>query len=196
MTNPLSVSSCIRRVSRQEVPDAAGSIWDFFHSRARRIAQHELKHSYKSSGDADDATNAAFFSCFLKLQNQPARRLGREEFWEILRRSVKRHSDRLRVQRYTRKCQYRHFSTLSTHEIRTLKQVPERSASADQEIELETLVDSLCLGPGFKQLLQLKLENHTNMEIAVELGVSLGTVERKLRLLRRRMERRYAKDDS
>ncbi len=200
MTSTLSISTCIRRAADAKAPDATFFIWSFFHERALRIAQHELRYSYKSSGDANDATNAAFFSCFLKLQNQLGMRLGREEFWNVLRRSVKKHSDRLRVQRYTRKCQHKHFSTLNPHEVRSLEHTQGRSSQAEQEMDLlsevEALVNSLGLDPSFKRLLQLKLENLTSREIAVELGVHVGTVDRKLRSLRRGIERLHVENDS
>lgn len=169
---------------------AAQQLWERYFARLVEFAQRRLRGTCRRSGDEEDVALSAFHSFFRAADRFP-RLNDRDDLWQILvmltarkasqerrrQRSLKRGG---RVGEEGRLCPVAPEAP-ELDEIVGSEPSPEFAAMLAEQFQvlLEALPDDELRG-----VARLKLDGHTNPEIATALGCSLRTVERKLMLVR------------
>lgn len=171
-------------------------LWNRYVEKLVRLARQKMGGMSKRVADEEDLVAAAFTSFFLGVRSGRFSKLeSREDFWQVLVMLTERRIIDQRRHHATSKRgngQVRGESVFRQASETGLP--PGFSSIADENPTPEfaiSFIDEIAAGMkklrGDKLLTQivlLKLQECTNAEIASEVGCSLSTVERKVRLIR------------
>jgi RNA polymerase sigma factor (sigma-70 family) len=180
-------------------PEAARPLWEHFCRRLMNLASGQLNPKLKSVYDEEDAALSAFHSlCRVIADNRQTNLGNRENLWRLLvviteRKIIKRLRHEGRDKRDFRRTQESACLTTANAEPSSgLVGLPGREPTPEFATEFADICNSLFDELGdelLKNIVQLRLTNHSNDEIAAKLGISKRTVERKLLIIRGRWER-------
>ncbi len=168
------------------------------------LARKKLGDSPRSVKDEDDVVQSAFKSFFVRAQaGQFPELRDRNNLWPLLvlitaRKASNQRQHERRLKRGAGQITNQVGSEGNGSEDQWFAQVIADDPSPDDATiflaELERFMDSLD-DPSQRLILFWKLEERTNPEMARHLDCSLSAIERKLRLIRSRLQVELADDD-
>ena len=166
---------------------SAEKLWNNYFGRLRRFAAHQMKGMPKIASDEEDITLSVLKSVCLSLRDGRIEQINDDRgLWHLLvvickRKIANQYAYQRRAKRDVARARSfggdsESLKKLECHEIRPelLYEFKERFEELLDKLEKDTL----------KKIALAKIMNYTNEEIASELGCSLSTVERKLRVIR------------
>ena len=169
---------------RDNDESAVADFWMRYEERLRRLAERNLSDRMKRRVDPDDLVQSAFRT-FL-------RRAGGDEFDLRDRQNLLSLLTTITLNKIRQKV--RHFAAQkrggdSDQYFETMADLGGNQPTPDEEAALREIEELL---RGFdeeqQQVVDLKLQNHTNEEIARQLGCSERTVRRMLKKVQQRLE--------
>ena len=188
-----SVSHWIEGLKAGE-EEAAAKVWGHFYSRLVALACRTLGNLPRRAADEEDAVLSAFATFFRRAREGQFPRLqDRGDLWQVLvtiteRKALNQVRDEKRQKRGSGAVRgdSAFLAPASLADGAGIDQVvgreptPEFAAAVTEELYrlLELLRDDV------RQIAVLKLEGHTNEQIATIVDRSVPTVERRLRLIR------------
>ncbi len=175
--------------------EAAAPLWTKYFCRLQGLARQKLSGSPRRAADEEDVAISAFHSFCRGVQDERFRQLeSRSDLWQVLAMITTRKAIR-QVERD--RAQKRGGGAVRGESIflkadgeldpSGLAQfigegpTPEFQAAADEEFS--RLLEQLDQ-PALREIALLKLDGHTNQEIADRIGRNVRSVERKLNLIR------------
>lgn len=179
-------------------PNSAEELFQHFCSRLQSLIANQIPASVRTTYDADDAAVSAFHSLFIGIREQRYRFVNRTDFWRLLLTIAERKiAKRIRFETQEkrdirRRLQNSVFVTPSSGtqqdasgEVNSLPSCEPTPAFAAEVAEtcknlLGALPDDSC-----RTIALLMLENYTAEEVAMKLGCTRRTVQRKLLVIRR-----------
>jgi RNA polymerase sigma factor (sigma-70 family) len=180
---------------------AAQRIWERYYHRLVGLARKKLGDSPRGAKDEDDVVQSAFKSFCLRAQaGQFPDLRDRDNLWPLLvlitaRKASNQRVHERRAKRGGGRVTNRPQSDDSGSDYARFANVVANEPSPDEAAifltELDRVMDSLD-DPSHRLILLWKLEARTNPEIARHLDCSLSAVERKLRLIRNRLNKEIA----
>lgn len=169
---------------------AAERLWERFFSRMLVMARARLHHRVNGVSDEEDIALSAFHSFCEGLRNGRFDELqGRDSLWRLLvvittRKVADQHVFNRRKKRdVSREIRLEAVNADDESMIRLISREPTPQMELELSEQLSNLLDGLAKDD-LKNVALLKMEGYTNEEVAVQLGKSLSTVERKLRTIR------------
>jgi RNA polymerase sigma factor (sigma-70 family) len=200
MSESGSVSVWIEQLKTGD-QQAAQLIWERYYYRLVALARKKLGSSPRLANDEDDVVQSAFKSFCLRAQaGQFPDLRDRANLWPLLVLITARKAANQRVHERRAKRGGGKTTNLSQADPSNSTDLGFAAAIADEPspseaaiflAELDRIMDSLD-DPSHRLILLWKLEDRTNREIASHLDCSLSAVERKLRLIRRRLDKDLA----
>ena len=176
---------------------AAAVIWERYFQKLVRLAAHRLRSIPRRAADEEDVAISAMNSFLMGMQEQRFDHLAnRDELWKLLVTITIRKSNALQRRHFTQKRgggDVRGESVFERPGTAGAADHPGLAGQADDEptpelaTEFAEYVDQLLglLDKGnLREVAVLRLEGHSNAEIAERLNRSIGTIERKLGLIR------------
>jgi DNA-directed RNA polymerase specialized sigma24 family protein len=193
MSSAGSVTHWIGRLKEGD-PAAVQKLWEGFFHRLVRLARSRLQSAPRRAADEEDVALSAFDSfCRGALEGRFPRLSDRDELWQLLvLLTARKASNLVRQERRQRRGGGRVWNASALDEgagegpafANLIGREPDPEFAAQVAEECRRLLERL--GDATLQAVAVwKMEGHTNEEIAGKLGRSLGTVERKLQLIRR-----------
>jgi DNA-directed RNA polymerase specialized sigma24 family protein len=194
MSSAGSVTYWIDRLKEGD-PAAVQKLWEGFFHRLVRLARSRLQAAPRRAADEEDVALSAFDSFCRGAQEGRFPRLSdRDELWQLLvLLTARKASNLVRQERRQRRGGGRvwNASALDGGEAgegpafaNLIGREPDPEFAAQVAEECRRLLGRL--GDTTLQAVAVwKMEGHTNEEIAGKLGRCVGTVERKLQLIRR-----------
>jgi len=170
---------------------AVADFWTRYEQRLKRLAERNLSERMKRRIDADDVLQSAFRT-FLRRASQDEFELQDRQNLLALLTTITLNKIRQKV---------RHFAAQkrggdNERYFETMADFGGDQPTPDEEAALQEIEDLL---RGFdieqQQVVDLKLQNHTNEEIARRLQCSERTVRRMLKKVQQQLERLVAVDD-
>ena len=182
-----SITSCLAALKVGD-RDAAQRIWEAYFTRLVRLARARLRDTSRRAADEEDVALSAINSVCRGIESDRFARLDdRKDLWQILvmvtvRKAIDLRQHEARQVRgggrvYT-------LSDLVAEGLDPSQAGEPGSEQAAEVVDLLRVLMSRLEDPTLRSLAHAKLEGYTNDEIARQLGRSLSTVERKLRLIR------------
>jgi RNA polymerase sigma factor (sigma-70 family) len=182
--------------------DAARDVWERYFRDLVMLARHKLNGMPRKMEDEEDVVASAFDSFFRAAQKGRFPELSDpQNLWRILSRLTERKAiDVIRRNRRVTTGGGRVRGDVSAFPgggttIGGLARVPGEELTPDMVVMLtencRRLLDELD-DDQLRQMAQLKLEGYSNEELAEELDCSLRTIERRLRLIRKKWEQELA----
>jgi hypothetical protein len=186
------------RLLEQGQPEAAQPLWEHFCNRLICLASKKLSDKLRRSYDEEDAALSAFHSmCRVISDGRQVDLANRDNLWRLLviiteRKIMGRFKHELRGKRDARRTLSEELFAERFPESSGLNSLPGREPTPEFAVEFADMCgmlldalgdDNLC------QIVQLRLTNHDNCEIARRLGMTRRTVERKLLVIRARWDR-------
>jgi RNA polymerase sigma factor (sigma-70 family) len=174
--------------------DAATPLWKYFCERLMQLASKQLNEKLRPAYDAEDAAISAFHSmCRVISTDRQSDLSNRENLWRLLvviteRKVIKRIKYETRDKRDVRRTlaqSDRHQQSSSTAGWELISHEPSPEFASEFAEVCGSLLDELP-DETMKRIVQLRLTDHTNAEIAEKLGITRRTVERKLLVIRAR----------
>jgi RNA polymerase sigma factor (sigma-70 family) len=170
---------------------AVQPLWEGYFTRLVGLARKRLRQRGLRGGPADeeDVALSAFDSfCRGAEQGRFPRLDDRKDLWQLLVLIAHRKvCDLAEYERRGRRDRRRTRSLDSDDDVRKLfGGEPDPALVAEMAEEYRRLLGRL--RGGERETVVLKLEGHTNAEIAEKLGCALSTVERRLRIIRKCLE--------
>lgn len=183
---------------REQDPEAAQQIWRRFFERLLPQARARLGALRDRAADEEDVLVSVFDGFFKAVrENRFAALNDRNDLWQILlmltdRKIAEQYRRSHAQKRGAGRTQRLEDLTPACHELRELADKgpgPEFVAAFNDQLAraVERLDE-----PATREVALLRLEGFENAEIAARLGVSLSTVERKLRVVRTLWETDFA----
>lgn len=175
---------------------AVNALWRDYFPRLVGLARTQLDGLPKRVADEEDVALSAFKSfCKAAQQGRFPDVRDRDDLWRLLlRMTVRKAVDQRRYHQRQRrgggKVRGESVFMQAEDESAGIGDVvgdapsPELAAQLAEELEVRLLQ----LEPDLRELAVAKMEGYTNPEIARQLSVALSTVERRLRLIRKRWE--------
>jgi DNA-directed RNA polymerase specialized sigma24 family protein len=173
-------------------PEATQKLWEGYFQRLVRLARGRLQAAPRRAADEEDVALSAFDSFCRGVEEGRFPRLSdRDDLWQLLvLLTARKASNLVRLERRKRRGggKVRNASAVGTDDepvVDTLigrEPDPEFAVQVAEECRrlLELLDDST-----LQAIAVWKMEGHTNEDIAAKLGRAVGTVERKLQLIRK-----------
>ena len=173
-------------------PAATQKLWEGYFQRLVRLARGRLQAAPRRAADEEDVALSAFDSFCRGVEEGRFPRLSdRDDLWQLLvLLTARKASNLVRLERRQRRGggKVRNASAVGTDDEPALDSLigrepdPEFAVQVAEECRqlLERLDD-----PTLQAIAVWKMEGHTNEEIAAKLGRAVGTVERKLQLIRK-----------
>jgi DNA-directed RNA polymerase specialized sigma24 family protein len=189
--------SVTHRLGRLKAGDrcAAQQLWERYFQRLVGLARTRLRAAPRRAADEEDVALSAFDSfCRGAEQGRFPRLDDRDDLWQLLvvlttRKASNLARDERRQRRGAGKV--RNISALARGEAESGDWPRGNVVSREPDPEFAAEVAELCRrllerlrNPALQEIALWKMEGGTNEEIAAKLGRSVGTVERKLRLIR------------
>lgn len=176
---------------------AAAVIWERYFQKLVRLAAHRLRSIPRRAADEEDVALSAMNSFWQGMQDQRFIELAnRDELWKLLVTITIRKSNALQRRHFTQNRGSGDVRGESVFERPGTEGAADHPGLADQAddeptpelaAEFSENVDQLLglLDKGnLRDVAVLRLEGHSNAEIAERLNKSIGTIERKLGLIR------------
>jgi DNA-directed RNA polymerase specialized sigma24 family protein len=173
-------------------PAATQKLWEGYFQRLVRLARGRLQAAPRRAADEEDVALSAFDSFCRGVEEGRFPRLSdRDDLWQLLvLLTARKASNLVRLERRQRRGggKVRNASAVGTDDEPALDSLigrepdPEFAVQVAEECRrlLERLDD-----PTLQAIAVWKMEGHTNEDIAAKLGRAVGTVERKLQLIRK-----------
>lgn len=196
MSSDGSITQWIERL-RLGDEQAAQELWDRHADRLLAYARNKIRPGYARMADEEDAVLAAFQSfCSRAKQGEFPQLSDRDDLWRLL--------STLTARKVANQIQYNLRQKRGGGLVRG-ESIFLRDEENDQGIadighdsltpyvaacfteSLEAIMKSLH-DPMHREIVQMRFAGYTNKEIAHQLGCSLSAVERKLRIIRRKLE--------
>jgi DNA-directed RNA polymerase specialized sigma24 family protein len=192
-----SVGSVTYWISQLQAGEQAAfqELWERYSQRLVGLARKRLRGAPCAAADEEDVALSAFDSFFRRAQEGHfPQLLDRNDLWQLLVLIAGRKASKLtKHERRQRRGGGRvhHASALVGGDgsangplfADMISREPDPALAAQLVEEYQRLLDELG-DDALRSIAELKLEGYTNEEIAAQLGRSLATVERKLRLIR------------
>ena len=190
-----SISVWIDRLKAGQT-EAAGPLWRAYFVRLVELARRKLGGRPHAAGDEEDAALSAFKSFCRRAQAGRFPDLNdRHDLWQILlvltaRKVINLVRAEARAKRGGGRV--RHASAVAADRdedafAAVMGREPTPELAAGVADECRRLLDGLG-DAGLRAVAVAKMEGYTNAEIAEQRGVSMATIERKLRLIRKAWE--------
>ena len=176
---------------RENDDSAVADFWTRYEERLRRLAERNLSDRMKRRVDADDVVQSAFRT-FL-------RRAGQDEFELRDRQNLLSLLTTITLNKIRQKV--RHFAAQkrggdSDRYFETMADLSGDQPTPDELAALQEIEDLL---RGFdveqQQVVDLKLQNHTNEEIARRMQCSERTVRRMIKRVEKTLEKLIGRDE-
>jgi DNA-directed RNA polymerase specialized sigma24 family protein len=168
---------------------AAQQLWEGYFHRLVGLARAKLRGAPRLAVDEEDVALSAFDSFFRGVERGRFPQLeDRDNLWKLLVTITARKAVRLvrDQQRLKRGGALPHEATAAEGDVeQVLGREPTPAFAAQVAEECRRLLETLG-DPELEQVALLKMEGHTNEEVAALLGRAPSTVERKLRIIRSR----------
>lgn len=196
-----SVTLLIHQLKQQD-PDAAREIWQRYFERLIPLAKAKL-NTFSQHQDEEDILLSVFDRFFQAAGSNRFRKLDdRDDLWRLLLMLTDHKvTDEYRKTQAQKRGggKVRNASDVSDFDINQVKQIAERDPTPEYLVSFnETLARALQRldAGGTREVAILRLEGYQNREIAEQLGVSLASVERKLRVIREVWEEEFRESAS
>jgi DNA-directed RNA polymerase specialized sigma24 family protein len=166
---------------QQGTPEAVNALWDRYFQRLAGVVRGQLGTARRAAADESDVALSAFHSFFRGVQEGRFADLrGRDQLWRVLVVIAKRKAiSWLRHEYAQRRGGGRIREDALLNEVAGSEPTPELAATVLDE--LHQLLDLLRAEDAALALIAVrKCEGFSNHEIAVELSVSVRTIQRKL----------------
>lgn len=171
---------------------AAHQLWDFYFERLVNLARRKLGVSPRQVCDEEDIALSAFKSlCKGVRHGRLNKDLDRDHLWRLMVTiTVRKVYDFVkfsnRQKRNPREINGGRILHMGDSENLTqvLSREPNPAMRAQMEDQFEDLMASL-VHPDLQKIVVLKMEGHTNQEIAKALNRGVSTIERKLQTIRK-----------
>ncbi len=196
--SPASVSILLEDLKKGN-EEASSEIWRRYMKELIAVSQKKLGGSSKRHTDEEDVAICAFNAFLMGVRNNRFDKLNsRHDLWQVLvmltdrkavdqirrQKSQKRGAGQVRGESIfeDRRNQDEHDRAMGIASVADLRPTPEFATQFREEVQncLSKLSDKE-LG----SIVLLKLEGFTNQEIADRLELSVSTIERKLRVIRK-----------
>ena len=164
---------------------AAQKLWEGYFHRLVGLARAKLRTMPRRGADEEDVALSAFDSFFRGVERGRFPRLDdRHDLWQILLMITERKAIDLKQHEGRDKRDWRRIQAASDDlPMDVASREPDPAFAAQVAEECEKLLAQLA-DDQLRTIAVRKMEGFTNKEIAEELGCSLVTVERRLRLIR------------
>ena len=165
---------------------AAQKLWEGYFHRLVGLARGKLRSMPRRSADEEDVALSAFDSFFRGVERGRFPQLDdRDDLWQILLMITERKAIDLVQHEGREKRDWRRNQSVETPsgKVDLAGKEPDPAFAAQVAEECERLLDKLA-DTNLRLIALRKMEGFTNEEIAVEIGRSLSTVERRLGLIR------------
>lgn len=194
MSSDHSVTHWIGRVRGGDA-EATRELWERYFERIVRFARRKLQGTSRRASDEEDVALSAFHS-FVREAPRFARLDDRDDLWQVLAMLTARKAfqERRRQQASRRGGLHGEDGRRcpTTAEGPGFDDVPDSRPGPESAVmvgeQLQTLFTALP-DEDLRRVARLRLEDHTNAEIAATLNCSERTVERKVVLIRGFWER-------
>lgn len=167
--------------------ESAEEIWNKYFERLLRFATNQMRGMPKVASDEEDITLSVLKSVCLSIRDGRIKReQERDGLWTLLvvickRKIANQHAYQRRAKRNVAKSQSIDNDANLLHDLRSNEIRPEMLVEFNERLEeLFSQLEKDVL----KKVALAKIQGFTNEEIAGNLGCSLSTVERKLRVIR------------
>lgn len=181
---------------RDKDDNAAARLWTHFVQRLSEAARHMLNPRTRRAYDENDAAQSAFNSVFAGIASGNYPNLhDRDSLWRLLlvitsRKVTHRHRHDQQQKRDVRRTLFDSvFANGSFEETQgRIEQLPCREPSPEFAVAFSETCDALFASlpdPKLQQVAAMRLEGHTDAEIATDLGCARSTVQRRLEMIRR-----------
>jgi DNA-directed RNA polymerase specialized sigma24 family protein len=183
-------------------------LWELYFHRLVGLARKKLGSLPRRAADEEDVALSAFDSfCRAAEQGRFPRLADRDELWQLLMLITARKASDLREYEGRDKRDWRKISASAERgrdeesgwQISALSGLlsrePDPAFAAEVAEQSRALLEGLA-DENLRQIVLRKLEGYTNEEIASQLKCSLATVERRLRLIRKRWEKELPTEQS
>lgn len=175
---------------RDNDDSAVADFWTRYEERLRRLAERNLSDRMKRRVDADDLVQSAFRT-FL-------RRAGQDEFHLRDRQNLLSLLTTITLNKIRQKVRYfaaQKRGSDSDQYFETMADLGGNQPTPDEEAALREIEDLLKgLDEEQQQVVDLKLQNHTNEEIARQLQCSERTVRRMIKRVEQNLEKLIRQD--
>jgi DNA-directed RNA polymerase specialized sigma24 family protein len=172
---------------------AVQAVWERFFDRLVRLARKKLRGASRGVADAEDAAMSAFGSfCDAARAGRFPRLFDRDDLWHLLVVITTRKTANLaRRESAKKRGGGQGHADVDLTEVITAEPDPAFAAEAAEQFRhlLEVLKTN-----ELRRVAILKMEGYTNREVADRLGCVVGTVERKLRVIRTAWERELRRE--
>ncbi len=175
--------------------DAAGKLWQHFCQRLMVFARSRMSPSTRRIYDEEDAASSAFRSLCRGIEAQRFPDLGdRGNLWALLVVITSRKiSNRYRFEHQQRRNARQTLSDSMLQpsdatNLNILESLPSHEptpAFAAEVADMSEYLMTLLPDADLKQLVLLKMEGHTNEDVAESMKVTRRTIQRKLERIRR-----------
>jgi RNA polymerase sigma factor (sigma-70 family) len=162
---------------------AAQPLWERYYGQLLELARGKLGGTPRRAADEEDVALSAFHS-FCRAAARFPRLNNRDDLWQVLIMLTARKAAHERRRQQAQKRGGDQNSPAGQQELEEIigsEPTPEFAAMIAEEFE--TLLNRLP-DEGLRQIARLRLEDHSNAEIAAQLQCSERTVERRLALIR------------
>jgi DNA-directed RNA polymerase specialized sigma24 family protein len=188
MSGVTSVTTWLEQLKAGQRDEPTRRLWEAYFGRLVRRAHALLGAQARTGGDAEDVALSAFASFVQAVEEQRFPRLDdRTDLWQVLLMLTARKADKHRRREMAARRgggQVVPFSALQPEGS------PEAAGDDPDPAEATALAET-CAGllaalgkENLRQVAVWRLEGYSNAEIAERLGRSVGTVERKLKMIR------------
>jgi DNA-directed RNA polymerase specialized sigma24 family protein len=195
--DPRSVTLWIGDLQRNEPGDAVQNLWNRYFERLVNLARARLRDKPRRSADEEDVALSALDSfCRLASDGRFPRLEGRDDLWRLLVTITVRKANALVHRERRRKrgggCTLDEAALAGADDgvrlaaVAGFEPTPDFAAEVADEFQrlLHMLGDDV-----LRRVALLRMEGHSNEQIAESLGCGLRSVERKLALIRKAWER-------
>jgi RNA polymerase sigma factor (sigma-70 family) len=178
---------------------ATQALWERYFPQLVQLARQKLVDSPRQMADEEDVALSAMDSFFhAAQQGRFPNLMDRNDLWRLLlRMTARKVVDLKRRESRQRRGGGRVLSAsnLKTEDSKPVDWALSRIVADTPTPEFAAIMAEQCrlrldqlTGPGQKALALAKMQGYTNQEVAQQLGVSVATVERRLRLIRKKWE--------
>jgi DNA-directed RNA polymerase specialized sigma24 family protein len=180
---------------RQRDRASVQKLWEVYFRRLVGLARRKLGELPRRAADEEDVALSAFDSfCRAAEDGRFPHLADRDELWQLLVVITARKAARLRAYEGRDMRDWRRVHQDDEPPLAGgLSREPDPAFAAQVAEQVRLLLDGLA-DAELRQIVTWKMENFTNAEIGGRLGCALATVERRLRLVRKRLEKQLADD--
>jgi len=189
-TSPGSVTQLIHQLQAGtliESQAAATAIVQRYFTQLENVVRQRLSPRLRARVDAEDLALMTFQSFCLRLANGKFELDDRQDFWRLLMRMALNKTRREVAAQLAQKRDARRDTSIEDEGI-FFELLDQRTPTPEETVvmaeEMTRLLDRL--PADIRVIAVWKFEGHTNQEIAAKLGYTVRTIERKVKLIRKR----------